>query len=360
MTIIPTEPPKKTIAKKFTYFIGIDVSKNELDYAVIQGETFLFHLEGKNSPADILLFVGELKKLPKFTISKALFCMEATGFYCNHLLNNLCKLKANIWLENALQIKKSLGLVRGKNDKDDSVRIAAYAQKNYREAKLWSPGRPVVLELKQLVALRSRMLNLSMAIRTPLKEQTSFVKKTLVKQNKQLCKHSSEAVLADLLKIESRIEMVINADPNLKRLKYLITSVPCVGPVTAVQIICSTNEFTVIRDPKKFACYAGVAPFKTESGVISGRARVSHYANKRIKSLLHICAMNASRHDEELRLYYDRKTKADGKHQMSVINAIRYKLILRVFACVNQNRPYSKNFERGRRLNELPVDLNAN
>jgi transposase len=85
---------------------------NELDYAVMQGKNLLFHREAKNEPQDILAFVDELKLLPKFTISKSVFCMEQTDFYCNHLLDTLKRIKANVVVENALQIKNSLGLLR--------------------------------------------------------------------------------------------------------------------------------------------------------------------------------------------------------------------------------------------------------
>ena len=49
---------------KFTYFIGTDVSKNELDFAVIQGKNLLFHKEIKNSKAAIKSLFKELNKLP--------------------------------------------------------------------------------------------------------------------------------------------------------------------------------------------------------------------------------------------------------------------------------------------------------
>ncbi len=34
----------------FEFFIGIDVSKNELDFAVVQGSRLLFHREAANTP----------------------------------------------------------------------------------------------------------------------------------------------------------------------------------------------------------------------------------------------------------------------------------------------------------------------
>ncbi|MCF6352283.1 MAG: hypothetical protein L3J06_04660, partial [Cyclobacteriaceae bacterium] len=42
---------------------------------------------------------------------------------------------------------------------------------------------------------------------------------------------------------------------------------------------------------------------------------------------------------QDLKAYYERKV-SEGKNKMSVINAIRNKLIHRVFTCVNENRKY--------------------
>ena len=139
---------------------------------------------------------------------------------------------------------------------------------------------------------------------------------------------------------------MINQDPELKRLFGLITSVNGVGKVTATQIILTTNEFKDIKEAKKFACYAGVAPFIKESGMHKGKARVSHMANKKLKTLLHLAAMVAIQHNQELKVYYDRKVNQEKKNKMSVINAIRNKLILRIFACVKQDRMYEKNYSR--------------
>ncbi len=115
---------------ELNYFIGCDVSKNELDFSIQRGKQFVSHHEIKNEPQAIKTFVNELAKLPEFNLSKAIFCMEHTGIYNNHLLVYLHKKKANICLEAATQIKNSLGNVRGKNDKVDAMRIAEYAYKN--------------------------------------------------------------------------------------------------------------------------------------------------------------------------------------------------------------------------------------
>lgn len=329
---------------EFTYFIGIDVSKNELDFAVMNGKNLLFHREISNNPQSIRAFLKELTKMPGFTLQATVFCMEHTGIYNNHLLACLHKSKANICMEAASQIKSSLGNIRGKNDKVDSIRIAEYAYKCREEIRLWQPKREVVQRLSHLASTRSRMLEAQTALGTTLREKQGFVQKAIVKENMKMCQKTLKAIEDDLEKIENAIKNIVEADPELKRLFGLVTSVTGIGVVTATQIIITTNEFKDIKDPKKFACYSGVAPFMRESGQYKGKAKVSHMANKKVKKLLHMSAISAIQYSTDLKKFYERKVVEEKKNKMSVINAVRNKLILRIFACVIQNRKYDKTY----------------
>ena len=113
--------------------------------------------------------------------------------------------------------------------------------------------------------------------------------------------------------------------------------------ITAANVLVTTNEFLNIKEAKQYACYAGVAPFKDESGKIKRRQKVSHKANKKMKKLFHLLAMSAIRMKGEMKMYYERKL-AEGKNKMSVLNAIRNKIILRIFSCVKNKRYYEKNY----------------
>lgn len=126
----------KMIKRKYDYFIGVDVSRNKLDYAVINDQDFLYHRTKPNTVADITAFLDELRALPKFKLSKALFVMEYTGLYCNHILEVLKKSKVQFAQESAMRIKNSSGLIRGKHDKIDAIRIANYACKNFKDLHL--------------------------------------------------------------------------------------------------------------------------------------------------------------------------------------------------------------------------------
>lgn len=161
---------------KFTFCIGTDVSKNELDFAVMTGRQLLFHREIENNSKAINAFLKELLKLPGFKLEQALFCMEHTGIYNNHLLVCLHKMKANICLEAASQIKNSLGNLRGKNDKIDAIRIAEYAYRNRCELRLWSPKRDVLVKLSQLASTRSRLIQARKTLTTAIRENNGFIR----------------------------------------------------------------------------------------------------------------------------------------------------------------------------------------
>ena len=328
---------------QFDYFIGVDVSKDTLDFALVKANQVLFHQQVTNDKKGIADFLKQLRQQTKAPISQCLFCMEHTGIYNNPLLKALHELTAPIWVERAVQIKESLGMVRGKTDKVDAQRIALYAYKNREEARLWTPPRPVMAQLDRLTAQRARLVKVIKLLQTPLTASEGFIDKADRKAEKQACAASLNALKADLKTADAAITTLIEADPQLKHLFERVTSVVGISQITAAEIVLSTNEFKTITDPKKFACYVGVVPFERSSGKRKGKAQVSHMANKKIKSLLHLGAMSAIQHCTQLKAYYQRKVK-EGKNKMLVLNNVRNKLVLRIFACVRDDRNYDEKY----------------
>jgi len=110
-------------------------------------------------------------------------------------------------------------------------------------------------------------------------------------------------------------------------------------------MIVETNAFQDFKNPRKFCCHAGVAPFSFTSGSSQrSRNKVSNRADKSIKVLLHMAALiAATRMKGELHEYYIRKV-AEGKNKMSVLNAVRAKLVFRMFAVIRNEQYYQKNY----------------
>ena len=329
---------------KYSFFIGVDVSKATLDFCLVSEGKNMFHLRASNDQKGIKEFLKQCMQFSGFDVEKAVFCMEHTGIYNNPLLEFLSNSNIAAWLESSLHIKHSSGLRRGKDDKLDAEHIARYAFRNRDQVKLWKPSRQVIKQLKSLTALRTRLIIAKKNLKTALHEGKGFLDKSIQKEIKKCCDSSLKALEKDLKKADSKLDEVIKSDEELNRLFSIITSVEGIGPVTAREIIMTTNEFKTFTNPKKYACYAGVVPFPYRSGSsIRGRNKVSHVANKSVKTLLHMSALSAIRNCQEMKKYYERKIQ-EGKHVMSVLNAVRNKLILRIFAVVKKNQKYDKNY----------------
>ena len=206
------------------------------------------------------------------------------------------------------------------------------------------PRREAVEQFKELLTLRERLLKNLSRLRKPIQELQSHGDPRIAKRIEDSSQGTIEGELKALAAIEAKIDQLFSEDAQLNRLYQLITSVDGVGKCIAAQVIVDTNEFKDIREGKKYACHSGVAPFEHRSGSSVGScSRVSHRANKCTKTLLHLAAICAIRMAGEMKEYYQRKV-AEGKNKMSVMSSMRNKLILRVFACVRDNRVYQKNY----------------
>lgn len=330
---------------KKTNFIGIDVSKLTLDICLVQGNKVVYLVQIPNTKQALSKVFRLLKKNFFVDCENTLCCMEYTGIYNYVLLEFLWSKQFNIWVERALQIKQSSGLVRGKSDVLDASRIALYAYKNERDCRLWEPERSQIILLKTLITTRNRLIKIQKQLSVPLKEAKGFMDKTSLKVNDSLTEKPLKSIEDAIIKAEKQMMELIKSDENLKRLFSLVKSVDGVGPIVAVNIIAKTNEFKNYNEARKFACFSGIAPFPHSSGSsIRGRTRVSHMANKPMKTLMHLAAMAAINTKGEIGAYYKRKLQ-EGKNKMSIVNAIRNKIIARIFAVVKRNEPYRKIFQ---------------
>lgn len=327
------------------YFIGIDVSKTTFNYCLRYGGGNVVNGKVANNVESIKEFVVTLKEMSGFKLGYAIFGMEVTGVYSLLLMQTLNKLRAKVVVEPAMRIKNSLGIIRGKNDKLDAARITRYLIKNLQELKLWVPRRKIIDELSSLSTLRERIVKVRSIITTPLNEDVDFIDSAISEANIMLCNPSVLQIEQLTKDIDLRIKTIWANDDYCKRLMQIMLSVMGIGNVTALQILIHTNEFKSITNARTFASYCGVAPFERDSGTsVKSRPRVSPIANKKIKSLLHNGVRTCIVNDPEIKAYYKRRVEIDKKNKMSTINAIKFKLICRVFACIRGDRLYDKGY----------------
>lgn len=333
---------------KLKNFVGIDISKLWFDAALIQtnNPSQIIHQQFAQKPEGFKKMQEWLLTYKVKADDETLFCMENTGLYNTGLVNYLVKSKAQLWVEMPLRIKKAGGFERGSDDKTAAIKIAWYAMRYQDHVKLWQPADSNMEKIKNLITQRDRIINAVTQLTVPVNELKDCGCEAEAKQMERLQKTALTALQKTKKNIEALITKTVQQDEQINKQVKLVQSIKGIGPVTAVALLVYTKGFEKFGSAKQLACYCGVVPFKKESGTsVRYKATVSPFANKKLKKLLHLCALSAIKNDKELHMYFERKVM-EGKNKMSVINAVRNKLVHRVYAVLRDERMFEENYVR--------------
>ena len=324
---------------KLQHIIGADLSKRSIDLVCHLLNT---HIQIENSIARFKDLLHWLKQ-QKINPSETMIVMEHTGLYSYCFEKFLHQQQIAFCKVNALAIKRSMGLVRGKTDKLDAARIAAYGYEKKDKLAVDVPASDALKRLQMLHSTRDRLVKQRASLTCAIKEYRHIgipEKDIIMLTQLQLIKNFDKQIE----KLMTEIETIINEQEPLKQNFDLLQSVTGVGKVIALVTIIKTHNFTRFTNARKFACFCGTAPFPHDSGTsIKRKARVSHLADKQMKTLLDLSAKTAIQYDKELREYYLKRTEG-GKSKMSTINVVRNKILYRMFAVIKRQTPFLENY----------------
>jgi transposase len=321
--------------KKVTQTIGIDVSKLTLDLYV---RTTNVHKKFTNDLKGFKQIISWTTK-QKINLEETLFCFEHTGWYCLMLSYYLYENNYRYCCVNAIEIKRSMGLKRGKSDKADAWEIANYAWLRRDELTPSIPPAKKLIELQRMMSLREQLVkqltaskNLYKGMQEIVIDQKDVTVSILQENINNLEKH--------ILTTEKAMNELIKQDQTMITNYKLSKTVKGVGMVLAVQMLLHTHNYTRFESSRQFSAYCGLVPYPYQSGTsINGRNKIHPISDKKMKSLLSMSAISAIQHDKELKLYYQKRVE-EGKPKMVVLNIIRNKIVSRVFATVNRGTPY--------------------
>ena len=323
--------------KKKQIIVGIDVSKSTLDvYVRVINHSFTV----ENGPKGFSSLLETICKKAQCKHHQLFICFENTGKYSRMLSVFLHGMKIPFCMETALAIKKSLGITRGKTDRIDAQRIADYAYEKQHKLKPTVLSGAPIENIKMLLTLREKLVKQRTANKNGITDlhdcyregETRLIRG--IQEN--LINHLDKAIQ----EVENEIERIIKEDASLLNNYNLVQSVKGIARINAFYFIAYTANFTLFATARAYACYCGIAPFEKSSGTMRGRAKVHHYANKQLKSLLNMAASSAIQTKSEYQDYYNKRVKELGKSKMSTLNIVRNKLVYRVFAVVNRQTPY--------------------
>lgn len=326
--------------QKKKLIIGIDISKLKLDVCIIQDVINKKHqyLQVSNCKNGLKELIKKIASINKEN-NELIFCFENTGVYGMLLCTYLQDKNIAYAMVPAIEIKRAKGLTRGKSDKADSLDIANYAITHEHRLKFQTLPDEDLMELRLLLTEREKLLK-SISIHDTTKENRNYLSETVLKGLLKLNKQTIKVLKQQLATIEKMIQEVVKRNETIQKQYKLATSVPGIGPQTALYLIVTTRCFKSFDNARQLACYSGVAPFEYSSGSsIRGKTKVNHMANKKLKSLLNMAALSAKKYDKQLKDYYEKKT-GEGKNGMLVMNNLRNKLLARVCATIKRETPF--------------------
>lgn len=324
----------------YSHYIGVDISKNTFDAAIYADEmrrSDTKHLTNdKAGLKELLAWVKAAGAKPK----DMLICAEHTGVYSNELQLFCEKKGIALCLENPLHIKRSMGLVRGKDDQIDAIRIAQYAYGHKDKLKLFHRPSSNIITLANLLRERRLYVRQKTSLMIQQAEVGSYEGATSRKRRENLIAKHNAAIKS----IDKQMMEIVKGDEALNKTYDLISSVVGIGLITAIDTIVYTNNFQNFATPRQYASFIGVAPFDHTSGTsVNGRTRVSQFCRKQQKAFITMAARSAIVNDPWMKNYYHRKMKEKGEQRNQhgvVLNAVKFKLILRMFSVVRSGTPY--------------------
>jgi len=325
--------------KKF--IIGSDISKSFIDVSYHNGKEPVYLGQFENDYEGFKLMIEALKKHTDHPLKYWFIGFENTGVFSKTLVEYLYSRNIAYIEESGLQINYSLGIKRGKNDKADSMDICQYCFEKRDSIQASEPLPVEITKLRKLLSRRAFLVRWKTALKNSLCDQKFVLKKVgLHEEFSEDNKVLIDGLNKQIKQLEKQIEETIEQDEVMQTNYELGRSVIGIGLVASASMLAFTLNYTCFTDSRKFNCYCGAAPFGYQSGSSIKRGnKVSHLANKRMKALLSNCVASAIQYDKELKAYYHRKL-AQGKDPGVVLNAIKNKLIHRVFAVIKRQTPY--------------------
>jgi len=302
-------------------YVGIDISKEKCNLCFRSGLEIVREEECSNDVKALKKAFKAALKVLGASLEEVLVCAEYTGRYIYPLTVACQELDIFLWLDDAYRYS------------DKAVRYCI-------------PDAALV-SMKNLLSDREFLLIDKKRYQSQLTDQKKYMAPGDFKHKSSRWKKVIKSIDEQIAAIDAEIESLIAADPVLTRQKELLVSIDGIGERIAINMIVVTGGFTRFENARQFCSFAGLTPYKYDSGTsVRSKAKISKRANQTMKTLLHLSAVNVATRMKsgEYKDYYERKLK-EGKHVMCILNVLRAKLVHRMFSVIKRDTEYTKEYK---------------
>lgn len=289
-------------------YVGLDVSKARLDYAIAAGRPAAV----PNNEAGIAALITELKTVPGARV-----VCESTGGYERALL-------AALWAARVDACRVHPGRVRAfaqaegtraKTDRIDVELLRRYAQSMH--PRLTRPASPEVVVLRDLLDYRHQLVTQRTMLTNRLETAGPTLRALLEEQRAQLD--------ASLAKADEAVHAQLRGHEALRAKAERLQQLQGVGPVLAATLLAYLPELGEEPD-NRIAALVGVAPHPADSGETS-RPRHARGGRTEVRTVLYMAAVCAAHRNPVLAAFYTR-LRATGKPPKVCLVAVMRKMLL--------------------------------
>jgi transposase len=231
-------------------FLGIDVGKDDLHAAILQGE--------RSSTKSVPNSANGIKQLLTWIKNRKVenvhACLESTGGWSEAVGLALHKEGYVVSIVNPCRIKAfaQSELLRTKTDAVDAALIARFCRMHKPER--WEPPTPEVLALQAFVRRYQSLTEM-------LTEEKNRLGAPMVTEEIRMSVETHiEHLTNELERIDRKIDNLFEDHPHLRKQRDLLTSIPGIGKTTAARILGEMPNIAEFRDVKAVAAFAGLSP----------------------------------------------------------------------------------------------------
>ena len=304
-------------------FIGIDVSKKQLDVAIGTGDDYFRVSNDDPGIADLVRRLADL--------NPQLILLEASGGYEILAAAALRQAGLPAQIINPRQVRefaRSTGKL-AKTDRIDAAVLAYFAQLLQPPLRPWPEAQQ-----QELAALMTRRRQL-VEMLVMEKNRLGVVFSPKVRKSLQV---HLQYLTTQLQELERELDDFIRRSPLYLEKDQLLQSVPGVGPLTSQSLLAWVPELGALNR-KQIAALVGVAPFNRDSGQMRGR-RTVWGGRKQVRPSLYMATIAACRANPVIRTFYQRLLQA-GKRKKVAITACMRKLLTILNAVLKHQQPWA-------------------
>lgn len=324
-------------------YLGMDVAKAKLDCCLLSDEA-----SGKRKTkvvnntrsgiTDLLAWIAKQHVSPE----ELHVVMEATGVYHEQAALALADAGVTVSIVNPAQVKNFGGglAVRTKTDGVDSFVLARYGA--LLKPAAWQTPPP---EARMLQALLARRESIAQDLQRERNRQEKAHATDTPERIQQSLADSIEFHVKQLADLQQDIDRHIDKHSNLKDDMALLQSIPAVGPQVGGNLLSVMHSHD-FGSAEQLAAYLGLVPIERQSGSsVLGRAKLSKAGPARIRAVLYMAAIVATRYNPHVKAVYNRLL-ARGKSKMSALGAAMRKLVHLCFGVLKTRQPYRSDYAK--------------